>query len=798
MEFARPSRWKITSALRASAALAVVLGIAGTGFLKVAATGAAAGGVFAIGAVLALAATGVGIYRLERGPHAPFGRKSADTENYGDWGISDGRFRQFLELSPDAIYIHVEHKIVHINERGAEMFGGETQADLIGTSILDLIHPRHRGMIRDRIDDPAVERGGKFRLYQRRKRLDGSELDAEIATTPIRLNGKRGGFTIVRDISELIEKESKLRESEEMLRTLTENLQGMIYQRVHHPDGRVEFPYVSEGVKLTHGVSPEEFKKGGGGLIHPDDRDRYREAIERANGSFEPYTIELRVQNKSAGTKWMRLFGKPLRRDDGSVLWNMLGVDITSEKQAVDALAESEERFRSIAASVPGMVNQRLVHPDGRIELTFVNEGIRKILGVGPEIVETSPSYMFEVIHPADRPDYEEKLAAATRELQPFEHEFRVRHADGDYRWVRSLGRPSLRADGLISWHAIAIDITDAKRAEVDILAANERLKTQSVELERAKRRAEQAADAATTAMTQAETANKEKSEFLATMSHEIRTPLNGILGMATLLCQSDLDEHHLDHVRIINQSGESLLAIINDILDFSKMEAGKLDLEIVDTQLADIVDGVSQLLGARAREKNLTLLTFIDHKVPSLVRADPGRLRQILLNLVGNAIKFTAEGAIALEIGVRRRNGRDCVVEISVTDTGVGIESAKLDSLFSRFTQADSSTTRRFGGTGLGLAICKQLVILMNGEIEAESTFGEGSVFRVILPLEIVKESDVETNALVAEVSGARVLVIDDMPVNRDVFRKQIESWGGFVESADFPEDGIRMAIDA
>jgi signal transduction histidine kinase/CheY-like chemotaxis protein/HPt (histidine-containing phosphotransfer) domain-containing protein len=271
--------------------------------------------------------------------------------------------------------------------------------------------------------------------------------------------------------------------------------------------------------------------------------------------------------------------------------------------------------------------------------------------------------------------------------------------------------------------------------------------------------------------------AARAKSDFLATMSHEIRTPMNGVLGMLDLLLDTPLTPVQKERARTAHRSAESLLAIINDILDFSKIEAGKLDLETIDFDLRNTLEEVTSLLAERAWAKGLELVSLVRPDVPDMVRGDPGRLRQILLNLAGNAIKFTSEGEVILRARLASESDEGVLVRFEVSDTGIGLTPEAQARLFQPFSQADASTTRRYGGTGLGLAICKQLTELMGGDIGVRSELGEGSTFWFTAGLARGTASPLVS--LPERLSGARVLVVDDHRLSRTVLQQHLTSWG-------------------
>jgi PAS domain S-box-containing protein len=662
------------------------------------------------------------------------------------------------------------------------------------------IHPEDRERVLSRIN--TVLEGGEevWSDEYRFRRADGDYATVadrayvvrDAQGRPVRMLGSMA------DITERKRTEEELKESAGRFRSTFEN--APIGMALVGLDNR--YLRVNQAFCAMLGYSREDLlSRTSLEITHPDDRE--------ASGTRTKALLE--------GVVDSNLLEKRYVRADGQVVWALSSVslvrdsggdpayfvsqyqDITERKRAEeeirqlneslakrveertaeleDAIAELRESEQRYALVVEGS-NDGIYDWNIRTGELYWNDRLFEMFGLSRS--EFTPTFegFLEFVHPDDRQILIDNLSTHLEEGVEFNMELRYRPSGGEYRVCIMRGKAQRDEDGApFRVAGIVTDITERKRVEEEIRQLNETLES------RVEERTEQLQNAVSElekARETAEAASMAKSAFLANMSHEIRTPMNGVIGMTGLLLDTGLSAEQREYAETVRISGENLLTIINDILDFSKIEAGKLELEMMDFDLRSVVEETVDLFAERAHNKGLELASLIGQGVPTALKGDAGRLRQVLVNLLGNAIKFTVEGEIVLRGDLVEGNEATAVVRLEVRDTGIGMTEEQQARLFQSFSQADASTTRRFGGTGLGLAISRQLVEMMGGEIGVESEPGQGSAFWFTVRLEKQSEdSPKRTPSRRAELRGLRVLVVDDNETNRKIVHEQVVSWG-------------------
>ena len=767
---------------------------------------------------------------------------------------------------------------------------------------------------------PAITSGDTFVKDQQMRRNNASLFTARISGKSVdQANPDSGSIWIFADVTIQHELEAELKQSHDLLISLSHQIPGMIYQYLLFPDGRSCFPYASDAIRDIYEVTPEQVRVDGSAvfaILHPDDHDGIVASIQDSARTLQPWKHEYRVVLPNQGVRWRYGCAQPENRVDGSVLWHGFINDITAQKDQefqLNLLLGASQAAEAKVKLLLQTTDQGIYGTDENGCFTYVNRAGLDILGY--EIEELVGRDSHSTIHhshadgspypatecPIYRANAARESCRADDELlwrkdgSSFDAEFSsypifenalfsgavVTFSDIT---ERKQAAETLRKqeqfihstlDGLSShicvidaagkivitnrpWNRFAIENNAAEgscgtgasyleacrtacedeKQEVEEFASAvnavingtmsefvkeypchsptenrwficrmnpftvsginyavvsheniTELKLTLQELEKAKDKAESATQA--------------KSSFLATISHEIRTPMNGVIGMTSLLLDTELNQEQRDYTEIVRKSGESLLTLINDILDFSKIEAGKMDLEILDFDLRPTLEDTVDLLSLRASEKGLELICRIDPHVPSYLKGDPGRIRQIIMNLTGNAIKFTHQGEVVINTTLISDQDGFATILFEIHDSGIGIPADRIDALFSPFTQVDGSTTRKYGGTGLGLAICKQLVELMGGNIGVTSTDGNGSTFWFTAKFEkqTVQASDISKAAELmkhSSISGTRILVVDDNTTNRLLITTLLNHWGCRHSEAVDGASGLKILLQA
>jgi PAS domain S-box-containing protein len=548
---------------------------------------------------------------------------------------------------------------------------------------------------------------------------------------------------------------SASRDQAERLQTLelVEEMSGVGHWHVDVVDMKVAW---SDEVYRIHGVTREDFTPdihAAFDFYHPDDQPRIRELCEAAAETGEGFRTKLRIVRRD-GEERRVLIQSRTEKDETDHVTSLFGVfqDVTEQQRLLDKARREESRYRLLAENVDDVITR--VKFDGSSK--YISPAIKQLLGW---TLEDMSGQSTDYVHPEDRHQVLKAIQTAATTGEPTRLEHRAIHREGHTVWVECTFKALKDAEGRIGDVVVVIrDMSRRKMLEAQVIEARDR--------------AEKAAAA--------------KSEFLANMSHELRTPLTSVIGFSGLLQGSSaLPAQERLYVDRIATASEALLGVINDILDYSKLEARAIEMDPQPFSVQMLAEGAAAILESQCSAKGLNLKVQIDPATPSILMGDEARLRQVTLNFLSNAVKFTAQGGVTLCVGGRAEADGRWRLRVAVTDTGIGIPPEKIDQLFERFTQADASTTRVYGGTGLGLAISRRLIRLMGGEIGVESRPGEGATFWFETPLSEGEALDHDAvRAAGSEAMSGRVLMADDAPANRELVTTLLTGLGLTVDA--------------
>jgi two-component system, sensor histidine kinase len=553
------------------------------------------------------------------------------------------------------------------------------------------------------------------------------------------------------DISKIKATEKALRASEAEFRSLAENIPGVLYKYAYHTDGTENFIYLSPQCEEKIGIAENDLNDFYQ-ILHPEDREAEKAIALESKNNSTPYHFEGRFNVPGKPEIWLSISSAYTQTtSQGSIIHTGIMLNVTKEKEAAKALRNNEEKYRGIIANM----NLGLLEVDLKENIQVTNQSFCEMSGyTEDELIGKKADSLFI---PQEYAGLMAEKNTIRGEGISDAYEIAARNKKGELRWWFISAAPRYNQDGKqIGSIGIHLDITDRKKLEVQLRKAR----------------------------LLAEESVKAKEVFLANMSHEIRTPLNAIIGMSSQMNRTLLTEKQSFYLSTIHTAADNLLVIINDILDLSKIEAGKLSLEKIGFEPKEVIKRAIQVLNHKAEEKGLALTnTYCDEKLAPVLLGDPYRLNQILLNLLGNSIKFTEKGSVDLACRIVSASASSQRILICVTDTGIGMEEAFVNKLFEKFTQEYESVSRRYGGTGLGMSISKELVELMGGSIDVKSKKGEGTTITLSIDFETGSTKDLPVvTALPTDAKilyGKTILVADDNEMNRLVAKTVVENYG-------------------
>ncbi len=688
------------------------------------------------------------------------------------------RLQAIFQSAPSGIFLVSEDSTIYdLNPRAAEIFGYEMD-DLLGKPI-DLLLParyrqQHAQWHREFMQSPESRyMGGNREMFGRRR--DGGDIPVEIGLTAMDLDGHKMALAYVHDITSRHKALRALQKERDLLNSIMHT--NVIAIMVLSPGGHIilanEYARalfeIDDASRSAQNDQRLPFDAPFWQLAHPDGT--------LLSPEQQPFHIILRtsqpLQNqeyllyrKNNEVRHLVVNGALLTDEEDSVAGVVLSfTDISQQKEYEHRLRELEielresaARFRLLAENATDIISK--MSPHGIF--LYVSPACEAILGYTAD--DLLGKSIYDLVHPDEVVEMVRATQEGQRKNKPYTITHRVRRKDGRYIWLETTNKiiRDNETQAISEIVAVSRDISQRKQTEETLQKAKET----------------------------AEAINRAKSEFLANMSHEIRTPLNAVIGMTSLLLETDLSLEQQDYIETIRTSGEALLSIINDILDFSKIESGKMELEQQPFNLRECVESALDLVARQASEKGLELAYLIAEHVPETVIGDVTRIHQVLVNLLSNAVKFTQEGEVVVTINSHPQPNKRHEIVFTVKDTGIGIPQERIGHIFNAFSQVDASTTRRFGGSGLGLAISKRLVEMMGGRISVESQEGIGSTFSFTLRMQAASQKQVRRTGTQPLLRNKHVLIVDDNATNRMLLTRQLESWGMLpVTAASGPE---------
>jgi len=685
--------------------------------------------------------------------------------------------RTLIDNVPDFMYVKdAQSRFVVANLFAARTMGKETPEELLGKSDFDF-YPKEVADAFYR-DEQAIVGSGVPLFNREETGIDRQGNSISILSTKVPVRDNAGRITglagVGRDITDRKRVEQALRESSELVKLLLDSVPEAIYGI--DMNGRCTFCNPACLRLLGYKDASELLGQEMHALIHHTRKDGSAYAAEECPVYYAFHQgaethVDDEVLWRSDGTSFpAEYWSRPIHRGEETIGSVVTFMDVTERREAEEALRKAEKEFRTIFENA----NDGIIILDLTGKILEVNGVVCRRLGYSRE------EFLQMNVRDIDNPYNAALLAERISRLLVTSHSIfegiNVRK-DGTEVPVE-ISACLFNYKGAPAIVGMTRDISERKRADAETAL-------RAAELERAKK--------------QAEAANRAKSEFLANMSHEIRTPLNGVIGMTELALDTQLNAEQRGYLETVKLSADSLLTVINDILDFSKIEAGRMELETIDFNLRDCLEEALKTLALPAIEKGLELLCDIASDVPELVRGDSGRLRQVIVNLVGNAIKFTHQGEVTLRVAVAEEGGNLCLLLFTVADTGIGIPAEKQKSIFDPFTQGDTSTTRKYGGTGLGLTISARLVAMMGGTIWLRSSVGRGSQFHFTAQLNTVRKN-AGSIALASSESlrGVKVLIVDDNATNRQILQAMLRHWEMPSTSVESAGEGLAVLKNA